>query len=264
MNSPLLIKIWAFRLLIPAVLALSLSSCVTQTYRYKPTTINVALFEQKGDFQVGLGASDLSGFNAAYAFTDHFGFGLGFSSLKLIDTLEVFDNMGTYKGEAEYIDNQTDYELAFIYFNNFDKGNLRYEVQLGFGSSERSEEMKSDFDLSNTIYDFEKRRTPIYNRFFIQPALGKNGKYFDWSFGARLQAINYRDLKYQFPSPGLDNYSDIVIEPTLTLRGGYKYIKAMFQIGSRFASSNGPYDYIPLHVGIGLVVPINRHTINKR
>lgn len=257
-------RILGSKLLLSFLAILFLSSCVTRTYRYKPTTINAKLFEQKGDFEIGMCASNLYGFNAAYAITNHLALGLGVSYFELSDSINVIDDMGVDRGDIEYLDNQVDYEIAFIYFNKFQSNDLAYEVQFGFGSNERIEEVNSDFDLSNTLYDFEKRKTPIYSRFFIQPAIGENGRYFDWNFAARLQFINYEDLEFRFPNSGLENYTDLVLEPTMTIRAGYKYIKFMFQIGTRFGYSNGPYDYEPVHLGVGLVVPINQHTVNWR
>ena len=100
----------------------------------------------------------------------------------------------------------------------------------------------------------------MYYRFFIQPAIGKNGKNIDWSFATRFQLVNYKDLATSFPLRNVSNYSDMMIEPIVTVRGGYRFAKIMFQVGARFTTKNGPYHYFSMNMGVGLVFPLNKFT----
>ncbi len=236
-------------------------SCAPPVYRYKATTVNTAMFHDKGDFQVVAGGSpEIGGFNTAYALTDHFGIGAAFNFSNASDSVVVQDTSGLSTRAMFFEDNQASYEIAAMYFNHFPGDRLDYEVQVGFAYDERTERTDGKADLAGTIYDYDERKRPIYTRYFIQPAFGKNGKYFDWNVGTRFQMINYLDLEVEYPDRDYKNYTDYTIEPVATVRAGYKFIKVMVQVGLRLPVAQGPYDYVPIHLGAGLVVPINKLT----
>lgn len=240
----------------------TLNSCTTRTYRYKSNTINPHLFEEQGDFEVGTTASGLLGIQGAYAVTDNFAFGAAVSFISETDTISITDTSNTSLGDIIYKDNHTDFEFTFCYFNNIPNSNLAYEVQLGYAYDLRTEKVdnSNNLNISNTIYDFDKRNNPIYSRIFIQPAIGKNGRNFDWSFATRFQLVSYKDLSLRYPNTEYKNYSDFMLEPVFTIRGGFRFAKAMFQLGARITNKNGPYDYFSLNMGIGFVVPLNQFT----
>ena len=233
--------------------AVAFSSC--QTYRYKPTAVNACMFEQKGDMQFGFGGSELVGIHAAYAVTDRFGIMAQASGLSQSDSIVGQDSVGNITATGNRVNNHNDIEFAAMYFNNWD-GDISLEVQGGFAFNNRVIKIQGDGDFSSLGSFSQSGKYPLYNRYFIQPAVGKNGKFIDWNFAMRMQYINYLDVKPSF--------TDMTIEPVFTVRGGYKFAKLMFQIGGRAAIPKGVYAYVPIHIGFGITVPLNQYTLNNK
>lgn len=230
----------------------SLSSCLV--YRYKAPSVNACMFEKKGDMQFGIGGSELGGIHGAYAVTDQFGIMAQVAGLSQSDSIVGVDSMGNVISNGVRVNNHNDIEFAAMYFNNWD-GDISLEIQGGFAYNTRVIKIKGEGDFSSLGGFSKSGRYPLYNRYFIQPAVGKNGRFFDWNFAMRMQLISYFDIQPRF--------TDMTIEPVFTIRGGYRFAKIMFQLGGRAAITRGSYDYFPIHIGIGITAPINQYTRYK-
>ena len=68
-----------------------------------------------------------------------------------------------------------------------------------------------------------------YNRYFIQPGIGVKQDFFEASFCTRIAYVDVYDLKSN--NPNLRPTSSIFVEPVLTGRFGYKYVKFFTQFG---------------------------------
>ncbi len=217
------------------------------------------MFREKNDFQFDLSGSSeiggLSGFSGAWAFTDNFGINLGFDYNYKLDSFPVqISSWETGYANRDVI--HKDYDYSFIYFKPINDYH-QYEIQLGFSYVQKTVKYKSDPDPLLDFSEWGSSSNHAYSRFYIQPAIGRNGKYFDWNFATRIQLINYHDLSYEFPLENYQNYSDILIEPGLTIRAGYRYIKLMAQVGLRANTRNGIYGYHDIHGGFGLIFSFN-------
>lgn len=78
-----------------------------------------------------------------------------------------------------------------------------------------------------------------FNRFYIQPSLGATYNGFDVAVSSRVCNFRFKDINVEQGVSDLDlekltaldqNKNSILIEPALTIRGGYKYVKVQLQI----------------------------------
>lgn len=200
---------------------------------YVPNVANTPLLEKKGDAQVNLNVG-LSGFDPqiAYAVTDHFGLMLnGSFANRTSDSTNNFHSHNFIEGGAGY----------FGTIGN--KG--RYEVYGGYGFGE----IQAEYDNTLWISQSDVK----YNRFFIQPAIGVSSTVFDASFSPRLVHVNL----YQ----GTNNNAAFFLEPIISAKLGYKYVKVVAQMGLSFAlidENDLVFDYQPFMFSFGIQVNIHK------
>ena len=220
---------------------LFLSSCTTYNVVYKPTIVKPTFFSKKGDFEVGLNAARIGSLHGSYAVTDNIAVAgsFGWNEIKG-DTILSSD-------ETEFDINSTilqDLEIAIGYYKPIGKG-FTIENYVGY-SHAVSTNKTSTTDLSYKIKDKNTTNLGAYNRFFIQPAIGKVNENFDYGFVTRITHINY--LKY--------NDSDIIIEPLIFTRFGYKRFKFLFEFGFydviNYESDVYDYALARLKMGVGI------------
>lgn len=207
-----------------------LSSC---SPAYIPNVINTPLLKEKGDLKANLNWG-ISGTDpqVAYAVTDNIGLLLNAS---FHDTKDA-DSAGYYQ-KHNFI------ELGAGYFQPFGtKGCLSVYGGYGFGN------MSSAYS-SNLISNKEKTRT---SRFFIQPAIGFQTDFYEFSFSSRVVGLILRDIN--------PNRLDIFIEPALTNKFGFKYGKFCVQTGLSVPinNTNLGYDYHPFMFSIGVEINVGR------
>lgn len=192
---------------------------------YVPNVVNTPLLSNKGEVQMGV-HTGFSGIDPqlAYAVTNHFGLMLNGSFANR--TSDSTDNYHKHRFG----------EMGVGYFTEF-LDNGRFEVFTGFGAGDLRANLENGL-----FYSFSDVNA---NRFFIQPAIGAKTNVFDASFAPRLVLINLRQ--------GQQHLSAVLIEPTITAKLGYKYVKAVFQFGISIpVSSTENYFYQPFLLSIGL------------
>ena len=85
-------------------------------------------------------------------------------------------------------------------------------------------------------------------RYGIQPNFGYKSKYFSAAISSRIVNLNYTNIKGDLIFGGSnqmnylnENKSNFLIEPALTLRGGFDKLKLQLQIGNSFNLSNSDF-----------------------
>jgi hypothetical protein len=196
---------------------------------YTPNMVNAPLFSSKGEVQavIGTGTSGVDP-QLAYAITDHVGVMVNASFANRSDTSKNFHKHNFA-------------ELGGGYTTTF--GNVgRFEVYGGGGMGSINAMYKEGI--------FDGRSSATFNRFFIQPSIGVVTDVFDGAFTPRLVFLNMHNSNDSLKT----NPMDLFLEPTITAKVGWKYIKAMFQIGLSVPLNEVKnYGNQPFMFSIGLV-----------
>jgi len=236
-----------FKLIILGISVIILSTFNSCQYNivYHPNTIKPTFFKEKGDFNIGLDVSSLAGLNAAYAINDKFAVSAtiaGYTPNKG-DTIPTYNNEGsTINGYSINSIKFNDAEIALGYYKPL-INNFTFETYLGYGYAAKS--FKSiTTDISYNLIEKNKQNYGEYSRYFIQPAIGKNGKFLDYGIASRITLIDY----YFY------NDRDLIFEQVIFTRFGYKRIKIMFELGFYTVAyyNSTEYDYSPIPISIGL------------
>jgi hypothetical protein len=210
-----------FQLVTTAFILFLLVGCTH--YYYVPPTQNIPLFREKNEVRITGNVSNDVGIGvdiqAAYALTDKFAIMTSLSTIK--------DEYENDLGKGNYFD------LALGYFKPLDK-NTVFEIYGGFGSS-----------TQNHKYGYYNDGAPgaeahlSFVKLFLQPSLGYTSNGFDVAVTAGLSNIIFHSINNRAPVDSEDykrvdmisqHRSSILFEPSLTLRGGWKYAKVQAQI----------------------------------
>lgn len=195
---------------------------------YTPNIVNTPLFSSKGEIQAAIGTGT-SGFDPqlAYAITDHIGVMANASFANRSDSANFHKH--SFK------------ELGVGYTIPIgDAG--RFEVYGGGGWG--------SVDAMYHSGIFDGRSNATYNRFFIQPSVGAVTDIFEGAFTPRLVFVNMHNDIDSLKTNAIDPF----IEPTMTVKIGWKYVKMMFQVGLSlpFAEVKN-YGNQPFMFSIGLI-----------
>jgi hypothetical protein len=210
--------------------ALLFTSCAPA---YVPNVVNSPMFSNKGEVQVS-GHGGIAGFDpqAAVAVTDHVGIMMnGSFENRTEDSTENYHKHNFIEFGAGYYQ-KIGVIGRFEAYGGGGFGKLQAYEDAGFWVS------KSDVKTM---------------RFFVQPAIGMATEVFDGSFAARLVALNLKQ-------DTLSN-TGVLIEPAFTFKVGYKFVKAVFQVGASLPLNGEHIDftYQPFIYSVGLQVTLGRH-----
>lgn len=225
-------------------------------YYYVPPTHNVPLFREKNEVRITANVSNDVGvgvdIQAAYAMTKKFAVMTSFSSVK--DEYEVDLGKGNY------------FDLALGYFKPLDKNTL-FEIYGGFGSS-----------TQNHKYGYYNDGSPgaeahlSFIKLFLQPSLGYTSNGFDVAVTAGLSNIIFREInnRVSHGSPHYEevnliskNRSSFLFEPSLTVRGGWKYAKVQAQILYSKNLSHSELNFFSYRSSLGLTFAFAERFKNK-
>jgi hypothetical protein len=198
------------------------SSCSTNLY--VPNTVNVPLLKEQGEVKLNITETDAQ---VAVGVTKHIGVMVnGFS--KNYEGKEYFKHYGRLA------------EIGVGYYTPLKNKNLIFEAYGGAGMGK--------VDKTVTYMNWEKNKEFSNNfhatgyRYFVQPSIGYTNKYFDLAFTPRFTYLQYT----RFTSMGFTEYDLMMeyldngkltksyftfLEPALTLRAGYKWVKLQAQYG---------------------------------
>lgn len=227
-----------------------LLSCSRREYTWTHTTQKPTLFEKQHDCEFSYSGSRLHELHAAYALSDHLAVSVGGAwgrAGRRVDSFPIFDENDTLVGSGRLKPRVQDIDFAVGYFgriNNY----LQYEFYLGTALSDLST-IETRRNLDNERQSRTKTfNRHLYNRYYLQAAIGKNGKFADYGFTNRISFIDYSRSD-----------ADWMWEPSIFLRFGYKNVKMMTQFGLRVNTENGTNIYrpFPFTAGIGLYLLFN-------
>ena len=227
-----------------------LNAC-SHTY-YIPHAQNLALFKQKGDFKIcGIaGGGDYIStceLQSAYAITNNVAIAANFMQFAA-----GTESQGTYKDVA----------VAY-YLKPVEK--LRFEIFGGYGIGRQHHDY-SEILSPNGSADLS------YRKFYVQPALGWMGDGVDLIFSMRIAEIDFYEVENNVNRKSF-YYSELVdieqsrrpsfIQPALTLRLGWQYIKVQCQVQRSFHLGSNTYLYDRYNVGLGLQFALSKSFIKK-
>lgn len=217
---------------------------------YIPNRHNVPLMQEKKDASISISTTNLQG---AYAVTDN---------IAVMGNVYFRENSWENNPDSnttlnyDYQANRLLGELGVGYYKPLGE-NAVFELYGGGGLGNIGFELKD----SNPIYDREYKAN--IQKLFIQPDIGFKSQYFDFVFSTRFSLVNFHDVdttNYSISSLDSDNLYNLdkqpflFLEPALTLRFGYKFIKAYTQgiVATKLNPEQINYRSFGVNVGIEL------------
>ena len=235
-------------------LAVLLSSC--SHYYYVANNQNVPLFKEKNElrFTGAFSAGDESQgieVQTAYSITDNIGIMADYMHVKGGDV------SGKDYGKGNYYDGAIGYYKPIKEYGVF-------EIYGGLGGSNQHHEYSSfSYDYNTGTYHdvYDGKSDLSFMNFFIQPSFGITFDFFDVAFSTRFCIVSFTNVEKNISGntilyDEINTISDksyYYLEPAITVRGGWKYIKAQFQ-ASYTGNINSPRVYIgeEAHISFGL------------
>nr|WP_315203010.1 hypothetical protein [uncultured Flavobacterium sp.] len=207
---------------------------------YVPNTQNVPVMKNKGqtNIQLNINSSESTEgteLQGAYGITDEIALQLNADWVKSSES--------SSSGSGKFI------EFGPGYYRNISK-HFVFETYglLGFGS------LKYE-DSGNTL----QKINASFTRFGLQPSISFSSKYFNASLSSRFAKLNYNSVSGNFYDVEYlkANNSYWLIEPAITLQGGFENIKLQIQLqySNNQTNSNFSQDYTL--VSLGLKVTLN-------
>lgn len=241
------------RSILVLVIATFVSSC-SHNY-YVSNSLNVPLLTTKNEVHASasLGLNfdeELSGeIQAAYAITDNIA----------VSAAGLYHESGTKSSNTNYTQHKY-FEGAVGYYKPINDFFL-WEIYAGYGHNNQYHE----------YYDYDNPETPqlrnadlSFNKIFIQPNIGLSFRAFDIAFSTRLSHVGYYDITNNAVgvyatdvSDIMNNSSSFLFEPALTVRAGWKYVKAQLQFSRSYTLSNTYLNTTGV-ISLGVNISINR------
>ncbi len=184
---------------------------------YIPSMQNVPLIKKKGEFQANITPAN---FEASYSPVEHMG---------VMVNAQLSGNQWTEGDSYEYSTKRQFAEAGIGYNKQFDEDKV-FEVYGGAGMG--TLDLHDDFDFDEQTF------TATMNRKFIQPSVGFYNDYVDVAFSTRILQLKFTNVKTKNYSEDelknldlfdLNNNPYYFVEPAVTIRAGYKFIKVQFQ-----------------------------------
>jgi hypothetical protein len=221
---------------------------------YQPNSHNLPLFQEKGEVKVNAEIYQSTAVSTilepamgvevqgAYAATKHLGLMANYFSVS-----SGFETSGTnslIEVGAGYYD-ALQLHAVFEIYGGAGLGTLK-----NFSSAP---------DLSSHL---------LYQRFFVQPAIGYTSNVFDFVVSLRFCGLNYSDPEtvitkfYEADGYSPDKFS-LIAEPALTVRGGWKYVKLQAQVGISQNITDQKPD-ATTYFSLGAHVTVNKKSYGKK
>ena len=196
---------------------------------YAPNMQNVPLFQEKNEIRI----------NAAYGITD------ADNAVELQLAYAPTANIGIQANALLH-----GYDFYLSKFNNKHWVFETYGL-LGLGQA-------------FPAFSYYKEGYKQYGKFSLQPAIGFTAKGFDAALSARASYL-LNDVAWKRIDENSDEYgkyyksNSFLIEPAITLRGGWKYVKLQTQLGASIGGEKG----MDSHANIGICVLLNKKGVKK-
>jgi hypothetical protein len=217
---------------------------------YAPNLANVPLLRQRGELRASADVHDLE---LAYAITEHVG--VQANGYHRQDDNDPKPDEERQHGRGDFA------ELGIGWMTRVHHDWLQLEVYAGFGTGKVTQDITP---AGGTTRHFDAR----LDRAFVMPTLGVTRTYFDVAVSARVAGVHYRDLedrgytsREQLAGDGfadLDQRTWLFLEPCVTVRAGYKWIKLQLQAGRSFKLSSADLAHDPGMLSFGVNVDLFR------
>jgi hypothetical protein len=238
--------------------------CSCTHYYYVPNLQNVPLFKEKNEIH-------LSG---------SYGGGMHSNSIEVQGSYSLPYNIGLM---ANYLHGRggdfsnNDYgkgnyfEGALGYYKPFKEFEGVFEIYGGIGSGNQHHEYSSrHFDQWEYYRKYDGSSDLSFSKLFLQPSFGLTFDMFDVALSTRICRLSFTDIKNSITDSVevdkvnyLSDKSHYFIEPAVTLRGGWKYIKFQFQLAySGYLGHPEYYFYDDIHLSAGLYFTIAKRFKN--
>jgi hypothetical protein len=212
-------------------------------YYYVANIQNVPLFKEKnelrfsGAFSFGDESSCFEA-QAAYSVTDKIGLMANYMHA------QGGDVPGKDYGKGNY------YEGGAGYYKPIGLDKV-FEIYGGIGGGSQHHEYSSSY-----YGDYEGNAELSLVNLYIQPSFGFTYNFLDVAGSARFCRVSFTNIDNHNASDDINSLSDkscLYLEPAITLRAGWKYVKMQVQ-ASYAANINSPRIYIgeEAHISIGL------------
>ena len=216
---------------------------------YVPNTQNVPIMKAKGQTNLFLGLNesentDAFEFQGAYGFTEKWALQLNTDWVK--------------SSEDNSISSGTFFEIGGGYYKSISKSFVFESYGLvGYGSFDYQDNSIDNSDISANLY-----------KIGVQPSISFSGKYFNASLSSRLATINYNNVSGSLLNEVYylqNNKSFWLIEPALTVQGGFENIKLQLQLQASYNLTSPDFSQDYSLVSLGLKVNWNSklHRIQK-
>ncbi len=232
----------SIKICIVAVCALAITSCKSV---YHPNAVNTPLFNNEGEVRVNI---DPANVQLAYAVTDNAGVMLnGFRVKENSDDNRIQGKgglvelgLGCYKRTRPFV----------------------FEAYLGAGLGTVHFNETRQEDGVNKTYSFDANAS----RYFIQPSVGITTRFFDLAFTPRCVAGQYFNVRTNYSAKdqidgkfyNVGRPLWMFVEPAITARAGYKWVKLQVQYGWSHKLNPEPLSYKDSFFNIGLSFNLGR------
>ena len=202
---------------------------------YIPGSVNTPLLRGKGEYNIGGN--------------------VGFNGVDVQLSASVSEHIGLMVATS-YSDRDNDSsdtyhrhlygDVGVGYFNRF-TDNFMYEVYGGAGMGH----IESYWQGTDILEGLEYHTRADMKRIFVQPAVGFIHDAIDVSFATKFMLMNL-ELKDK-------TYNDFYVEPAVSLKAGYKFVRFVGQIGFSVPMQEEiMYEYKPWIVNMGLQFTLGR------
>lgn len=214
---------------------------------YVPTTRNVPLFREQGEFQATVIASTGAEVQTALAVTDNIAVMVNGSLLR-----QKISEPESYTRSHTFVEGGIGYYKA--------NRRSRLEIFAGYGFGKGTSYSQYYF-FEDFFGQKDLVATGTYSRIFIQPSFGQNNRRFNLAFTPRISLVDFSEFSSNDNNPAFDTETvkpnekpRLFIEPALT--GKFPLVgnlQGMFQLGLNVKASPDLYfDYVPLQFALGI------------
>jgi hypothetical protein len=232
--------------------AILLCSCTH--YYYVPNIQNIPLFREKNEYHLsgsyggGMYSNSIE-VQASYSLPYNIGLMANYMHTKGGDISDNDYGKGNY------------FEGALGYYKPFEEFEGVFEIYGGIGGGKQNHEYSSrHFDQWEYYHSYDGRSDMSFSKLFVQPSFGLTFDMFDVALSTRLCRLSFADIHNNITDPveldeanSLSDKNYYFIEPALTLRGGWKYVKFQFQFAyTGYLGNPEYYFYEDIHFSAGL------------
>ncbi len=201
-------------------------------YYYKPNAVNTPLFTDGGQAHLNVAGSMGDGDGAGR--TNFFDVQASYSPVKHLGIIGNYSTYGYTPDNYDFVSGNVDAKAHLIEAGlggYYPVGDRTFKMVVEMYGGGGAGTIRSDVDMDVT-------------KLFLQPGIGVTSPWFDAAFNMRVSNINYsnlddngrgnsylidRELINTFTGRRIDEGSYTFMEPSLTVRVGYKFAKAQFQ-----------------------------------